>query len=184
MSFQKGQKVVFLHEPGGGTITSVISSHKFLVEDEDGFERTFFASELGPVYGADYKIETGEIQGVNEDESFAMAKEHHRKGHLTGSRKKIDVWEIDLHIEALTDSHSGWSNTEIVQKQLMEMRSFYNRARAKQVRKLIIIHGIGTGVLKEEVREFLSGQEGVEFYDADYREYGKGATAVEIRYKY
>lgn len=184
MTFQKGQKVVFLHEQGGGIVTEVISANKFLVEDEDGFERTFFASELGNVYGADYKIDTDDIQGLNEDESFAVAKEHHRRGRLSGSRKKIDVWEIDLHIEELTDSHSGWTNTEIVQKQMMEMRSFFNRARSKQVRKLVIIHGIGSGVLKEEVREFLSGQDGVEFYDADYREYGKGATAVEIRYKY
>ena len=36
----------------------------------------------------------------------------------------------------------------------------------------------------KEVRDFLRGKSGVELYDADYREYGKGATAVEIRYNY
>jgi len=36
--------------------------------------------------------------------------------------------------------------------------------------------------LKSEVLSYLHKQEGVEFYDADFREYGKGATMVEIRY--
>lgn len=184
MSFLKGQKVVFLNEQGGGVVLEVISIEKYLIEDEEGFERTCLKSELAPVYGNDYKIDDEVIRGINEDETFATANELHRKGKLSGSRKKVDVWELDLHIEELTDTHSGWSNTEIVNKQMLELRSFYNRARSKQVRKLVIIHGVGTGVLKEEVREFLRGQGGVEFYDADYREYGKGATVVEIRYKY
>ena len=67
-------------------------------------------------------------------------------------------------------------------KQMRELRTFYQRAKAKRVRKLVIIHGVGQGVLKEEVRSFLDLQEGLEFYDADFREYGKGATAVEIRF--
>ena len=50
--------------------------------------------------------------------------------------------------------------------------------------KLIIIHGVGEGVLKDEVRLFLSKKEGIEYFDADYREYGKGATAVELRYNF
>jgi dsDNA-specific endonuclease/ATPase MutS2 len=47
---------------------------------------------------------------------------------------------------------------------------------------VILIHGVGEGILKEEVRTFLSKQEGVEYFDADFREYGKGATTAEIRY--
>jgi hypothetical protein len=32
------------------------------------------------------------------------------------------------------------------------------------------------------VRLFLDKKDGIEYYDADFREYGKGATAIEIRY--
>jgi hypothetical protein len=39
-------------------------------------------------------------------------------------------------------------------------------------------------VLKDEIRLFLSKKDGIEFYDADFREYGKGATAIEINYNY
>ena len=54
----------------------------------------------------------------------------------------------------------------------------------KDIQKIIVIHGVGEGVLKEEIRSYLSKQEGLEYYDADFREYGKGATAVEIHYNY
>lgn len=182
MSFTKGQKIVFVHEAGGGTILEILGTQQYLVEDEDGFERVCRKQEITAVFSNDYKIDEELIRDINSDESYATGTRVQRSGRITGSRKLVDVWEIDLHIEALTDTHKGLSNTEIVQKQMLEFRTFYNNARGQHIRKLVIIHGVGAGVLKEEVREFLSGQEGVEFFDADYREYGKGATAVEIRY--
>ena len=48
--------------------------------------------------------------------------------------------------------------------------------------ELTNIHGVGEGVLKSEVRIFLSGKEGLDYYDADFREYGKGATSVDLFY--
>ena len=44
--------------------------------------------------------------------------------------------------------------------------------------------GVGEGVLKQEIRSYLDKQEGVEYFDADFREYGKGATTIEIHYNY
>jgi len=182
MIFIKGQQITFLHEHGGGTILEIVGTGKFKIEDDHGFERICLKSEIAPVYGTDYKIDDAAISGLNEDETFSTSRKAQQKAHIGSGRTGYDVWELDLHIESLTDSHAGWTNTDIVRKQLMELRSFVNRARAKRVRKLIIIHGVGTGVLKEEVREFFREQTGVEVYDASYQEYGKGATAVEIRY--
>ncbi|MDX1653518.1 MAG: Smr/MutS family protein, partial [Brumimicrobium sp.] len=92
-------------------------------------------------------------------------------------------WEIDLHTHQFLISEAGLSNREILDKQLFELRKFYRSAREKRIRKIIIIHGVGQGVLKGEVRHFLEGQDGLEMYDADFREYGKGATAVDLFYK-
>jgi hypothetical protein len=179
MNLKVGQRVTFLHESGEGTILKILSVGKFLIDD-DGFERICLKSEIVPIHSKDYHIDESLIAGINADESFSTAKKATR---ISRGKKGEDVWEIDLHIETLTPTHSGWSNHEIVQKQLKELRSFYQRARAKRIRKLHIIHGVGTGVLKEEVRAFLQGQEGVlEFYDANYQEFGKGATTVELRY--
>lgn len=183
MKYQVGQQIVFLHEAGGGIIKSILENGKIMVEDQDGFDRQFLFSELAPVYSQDYAISEEDIRGINEDETFSTAKHHVSRGELTGSRKAIDVWELDLHIEEITDSHSGWSNTDIVRKQLMELRTFVQKAKSKRIRKLIVIHGVGTGVLKEEVRSYFRKiPEVLEIYDASYSEYGKGATAVELSY--
>lgn len=182
MKFSVGQKITFLHEQGEGVIIEVLGVGKFKVEDDHGFDRICLKSEIAPVYGTDYKINDAAIAGLNEDETFSTSRKAQQTKHVGSGKQGYDVWELDLHIESLTDSHAGWTNTDIVRKQLMELRSFVNRARSKRVRKLIIIHGVGTGVLKEEVRDFFRDQEGVECYDASYQEYGKGATAVEIRY--
>ena len=47
-------------------------------------------------------------------------------------------------------------------------------------RKLIVIHGVGEGVLREEVRRMLQYYDTVQFHDADMRRYGVGATEVII----
>lgn len=177
-----GKKVVLLHELGGGIIQEITDKGLLVILDEDGFRREYKSSEVALVQSEDYKINEEEIRSINEDESFSTAKHIVRRGQLTGKRRTIDVWEIDLHIEEITDSHSGWSNTEIVNKQVQEFRSFYNKARSKRVRKLVVIHGVGEGILKYEIRSILNGYDAVEFYDADFREYGKGATAIEIHY--
>lgn len=181
MSYKIGQKVVFMNEPGGGVIKA-INGHKIIVTDQSGFDQSCRLDEIAPVYREEYNINTEDIVAINADESFATIRHEVRQGILTGKRKPIDVWEIDLHIESITDSHSGLTNGEIVSKQLRELRTFYQRAKSKRIRKLIIIHGVGQGVLKEEVRSFFDKQDSVEYFDADFREYGKGATAVEIHY--
>jgi len=51
-------------------------------------------------------------------------------------------------------------------------------ARTRRLRKLIVIHGVGEGVLRENVITLLSALEDVSFYDASYAQYGRGATEV------
>ena len=51
----------------------------------------------------------------------------------------------------------------------------------KRIQKVVFIHGVGEGVLKQEVRSILTSHGNIEFWDADFREYGSGATHVRIR---
>lgn len=180
--FKVDEKVGFLYEKGGGTVRRIDEKGFFCVEDESGFERPFSANELVKIHGNNYHLPDEHAAQINEDDTFSKFRHSVHKEQLTGSRKPIDVWEIDLHIESLVESHAGMSNAEILNLQMKEFRAFYKRAHDKHIRKLIVIHGVGEGVLKTDVRMFLGKKEGVEFYDADFREYGKGATAVEIRY--
>lgn len=182
MSFSIGEKVGFLYEVGGGVITKIINATTFSIEDETGFERTFLESEIVKIHGSDYKLSDESRLQMNEDETLSIPLHYEHKEVLKGSKKSVDVWEINLHIEEIIESHLGLTNYQILTRQINEFKSFYKRAKKQHIQKIVIIHGVGEGVLKEEIRSYLSKQEGLEYYDADFREYGKGATTVEIHY--
>ncbi len=88
--------------------------------------------------------------------------------------------EIDLHIEELIDNFTGMSNFEIVQIQLNNFKNTLDKAINGHYRKLIVIHGVGNGRLKQEVRNILSTYKNVRFYDGSYAKYGFGATEILI----
>lgn len=180
MLFQIGEKVVFLKEPGGGQITNIVDS-TFYVVDETGFERPFKANDIAKLHSTNYQYNE-----VNPKDL--------QKNKLTTSSKinpaytpHKDYWEIDLHLENLLDHNSEklvQERNQALAKQLAIFKETYNKALQKKVRKLIIIHGYGKGILRQEIQVFLRGQEGVDFFDAPYIEYGHGAIQVEIKYKY
>ena len=184
MSFTIGEKVGFLYEVGGWVIRKVTNPTTFMVEDESGFERTFLLNELVKIHGSNYKLSNSADLHVNEDETLSTNTHFVLKENVAGSKKAMDVWEIDLHIHAITETNLGLTNFQMLTKQLAEFKSFFKKAKSKNIRKIVAIHGVGEGVVKEEIRSYLSKQEGIEYYDADFREYGKGATTVEIHYNY
>lgn len=179
MNFKIGEKVGFLFEKGGGTIIKFEGSGRITVLDDTGFERPFLMNEIVKIHSIDYKLDQFK-KDVNDDESLSTSNFIVSKENLNGNKKSSTVWEIDLHIEELLESHIGLSNTEILMKQMTEFRSFFKRAQEKSISKLIVIHGVGEGVLKNEIRSFLTKKQGVDFFDASYMEYGKGATEIRL----
>lgn len=180
MHFKIGEKVRFLSDTGEGVIVSILDGDQILVEDETGFEQEYPISQLVKIYG-------DQTESIQDDYAREMAGE----ADLTPTKSGEEVsdvvhrkgyWEIDLHTHALLETEAGMTSGELLNHQLFELKRFYRKVREKKVRKIVIIHGVGQGVLKGEVRHFLEGQENVAFYDADYREYGKGATEVELYY--
>ncbi len=179
MQFEIGDEVVFLHEIGGGVIKRKVGVMYF-VEDETGFDRPFEAKFLGKKYSAKIKHQPSIEEVIAEKEGKVQKKKSPK-----AIRKHAEFWEIDLHFEEIAPSNKGLSNTEILNKQLAVFRRFYFDARSKKVRRIVIIHGVGKGVLRQEIRVFLQGQEGAtEFLDGAYSNYGFGATQVELRYNY
>lgn len=180
MRFKVGEKVSFMNEPGHGIVQSFKNENTILVEDETGFDRAFPIDELVKIYG-------DQSDAIGEDFDASLAEEvtdsSDAANDVDDVRKYKDYWEIDLHIHEILESEAGLSNKEMLDHQIYALRRFYRKAREKHIRKIIIIHGVGQGVLRNEVRDFLFGQDGLEVYDADFREYGKGATAVDLYYK-
>jgi len=63
--------------------------------------------------------------------------------------------------------------------QLKHFQKALDKAITERYKKLIVIHGVGNGRLKHEVRTLLSA-ENFRFYDGSYAKYGYGATEVLI----
>jgi len=86
--------------------------------------------------------------------------------------------EIDLHIEELVRDFSGMANAEMLQVQMSRFSKEMDTAISRHFKKIVFIHGVGNGKLKNEIRKELRNYQGVAFRDADNRKYGSGATEV------
>jgi dsDNA-specific endonuclease/ATPase MutS2 len=90
---------------------------------------------------------------------------------------------VDLHIEKLTDSKKGMSNYEILSLQLATFEKYYDLAVAHYQPSLIVIHGVGEGVLKNEIHQRLLNRNEIKKVDDGYHpRYGNGATIIYFRY--
>jgi len=90
---------------------------------------------------------------------------------------------VDLHIEKLMDNWKGLSNFEILTIQLNYFEKYYNLAVAHRQPNLIIIHGIGTGKLRDEIHEILKTKKEVRTFANQYHhDFGFGATEIFFQY--
>ncbi len=88
--------------------------------------------------------------------------------------------EIDLHIEEIVDSYKNLTNSQILNLQTERFEREMEYCLSNGIRKLIVIHGVGNGKLKQEIASILKSIDGVTYYDASYKNYGFGATEILI----
>lgn len=170
--FKLGNKVEFLDEVGVFEIVKVISTNIFIVEDEHGFERECSINEISPYESKAFdnvSIETYENRNVKTN---PFAKKN---------KKSINIPVIDLHIENILNSHGHMANHEIVIHQLDYFKYHLDKKINAGVTQLSVVHGIGNGRLKEEVRYILDSYPNIEYMDEHYSERGMGATKVFIK---
>lgn len=90
---------------------------------------------------------------------------------------------VDLHIEKLMDNWKGLSNFEILTIQLNNFEKYYQLAVAHRQPNLIVIHGVGTGKLRNEIHEILKTKKEVRTFANQYHEkFGFGATEIYFQY--
>jgi Smr domain-containing protein len=90
---------------------------------------------------------------------------------------------IDLHIEKLNDDWKGMNNYEILSLQLKTFEKYYDLALAQMQPSLTVIHGVGTGRLREEIHEQLKHRREVKSFINQYHPaYGYGATEIFFEY--
>mgnify|MGYP001819148183 FL=1 len=173
--FQIGDSVETLDDTIKGRIIA-IEGKQISIETEDGFQMRFNASELVKI--------TGEISVSNyEVAQIKSEKEIPKKRNAQTAKPKernAAKMEVDLHIHQLTNSNRGMSNHDILNIQMETAKRQLEFAIRKRIQKVVFIHGVGEGVLKEELKYLFGRYDNVKYYDADYQKYGLGATDVYI----
>ncbi|HEX2533478.1 MAG TPA: Smr/MutS family protein [Chitinophagaceae bacterium] len=91
---------------------------------------------------------------------------------------------VDLHIEKLTADWQGLSNAEILDLQMREFEKWYDLAIAHRQPNLIIIHGVGSGRLRDEIHDALRLKREVKTFVNQYHpSFGYGATEIYLQYR-
>ncbi|PTM04936.1 MAG: hypothetical protein DA405_05645 [Bacteroidetes bacterium] len=168
MSFKVGDIVAFLDEEGTGTIIA-INGDTAEVACDHGFDDRYPLSSLI----LRKAIQVGEVIQKDKPNSAKI---------LGAGNKNIKpgFLEIDLHFEALVDFPKNFNAHEKLQIQLRECRKTLDKAARAGIKKVVLIHGVGQGRLREEIYSMLERMDKIRFYDASYAQYGKGATEVEL----
>ena len=148
MKFKVGDNIIFKKEKQSGIIVKINSLYKVKIETSDGFNvdvsvddiiLTDSITEKASAYGSD--ILHKDVLNINKTNSK--------------QKRSQTVLKIDLHVELLTSDYQNMHNSEIIQLQLTTCQKKLEYSLNSKITKVIIIHGIGKGVLKEQVHQLL-----------------------------
>jgi hypothetical protein len=90
---------------------------------------------------------------------------------------------VDLHIEKLTDNWQHLGNLQILGIQLKTFEKYYDLAIAHLQPSLIVIHGVGSGRLRDDIHELLKHRKEVKTFVNQYDpRFGYGATEIFFEY--
>ena len=193
--FQIGDFVRFLNDEGEGYIIQFPAEHLALVEDSSGFAFEHEIAELVLVPNQQKEMQqynsivpsTREMLDRNMDSEAVRVAARDFKSRYNERASSVlpnsgQDFEVDLHIHELMDHYSSMSNGEIVEVQMQHFERMLRIAEERKVKKIIFIHGVGQGVLRQEIRQHLRMYyPQCEFLDGNYQKYGHGATEVRFR---
>lgn len=102
---------------------------------------------------------------------YEAGKAHH---HMERARSVVD-----LHIEKLADDWKHMSNSEILSLQLKTFEKYFDLAWHHHLHSFIVVHGIGEGVLRNEIHDRLRLKREVKSFVNQYHpNFGYGATEI------
>jgi len=166
-----GAKVSVIDETIKGIIVT-IKNNEIIIKDENEFLYKYEQSEL---------VVIDDVDILNNIEVIKVKEKgiQNRKRETKAKRKTESLLEVDLHIHQITKSNKGMRNHTMLTKQLSVAKQQLNYAIDNKIKKVVFIHGVGKGVLKEELYHLLKKYP-VEINDASYKKYGQGAMEVII----
>ena len=143
-----------------------ISNNLVTFEDDNGFEYDYPTKKLVVINNA-----------LNLD-LFGQKITLDKKGKsIKKSSSTVKIPVYDLHIEKLQHKHLHLSSGQKLEIQLKEAQRILQKFQRQHYRELVLIHGEGKGVLRQEIEKILR-QKGFQFTDASYQKYGNGGILV------
>jgi small-conductance mechanosensitive channel len=180
MAFKVGDRVLVLDEDLSGVVKT-IDGFEVTLETEDGFLLSFDASEL--VLDKNSNVIRQDAFNISDIDAIISEKEITRRKpaqRLKPKERAQAAMEVDLHIHNLVQSSRGMTNFDMLNLQLQTAQRQLEFAIKKRIQRIVFIHGVGEGVLKEELETLFRRYDNLKYYDANYQKYGLGATEVYI----
>lgn len=155
---------------------------------EGCFETNDFLEEKSLIYCVSQNIEDNlellnqkNIDEIIFEKNSSVIEQKNLSERYKARPEPITI-EVDLHINNLLVDCRGMSNQEILDFQMKHFHSEMGKALSANANKIIFIHGIGNGTLKNAVRNSLNENYcKYKYQDASFKEYGFGATLVLLK---
>jgi len=161
-----GDKVAHIDDNLEG-IVSKIDNHKVSFISDEGFVYTYDETKL-VVISSDFETVINKQNIIKKDKK---------------SRKKPiekSIPEFDLHIEKILSKHKHLSASDKLDIQKREIERILNKMKRSHHKEIILIHGHGKNVLKNELIKILK-HKSLQYFDASYQKYGGGALRVILK---
>lgn len=175
--FSPGDKVQVLDDNMEGIVVKV-AKDRVVMETSEGFVLEFEPSELIAVGGkGPLSVSSFQVAQIKQEKELSGKR---RSQRVRPKERSAPQMEVDLHIQQLVPNFKGMGNYDMLNLQLETAKRQLEFAIQKKIQKVVFIHGVGEGVLKEELHYLFGRYDRVRYYDADYQKYGLGATEVYI----
>ena len=128
-----------------------------------------------------YQLDAEEISAINPAEIVKSMFRDKSEAKIQISEKP--TINVDLHIEEIEKRTMNHHQSKpILQIQLEEFEKNLESAIAHGMDEITFIHGVGNGVLREEIHRKLGRHKNVAFFkDAQKDKFGYGATTAKIK---
>lgn len=186
MSFQAGDKVKVLNEPIEGVVANVAGNIVYV--EVAGFDYPYHDTDLIKVNSKEsieFKSSAKPFMGF-DDVSVSRKTEWQKAGfknpEFVPKRNRAGVLEVDLHIGAIIHLYPNTKNNEALLIQLQHAEKWLSWAFSKNERRIVFIHGVGEGKLKQALYEKFSNINNIKIEDGSYKLYGYGAMELFLGY--
>ena len=173
LRLKPGDRVKIMDDTESYTVVRRLPGDLVLVKTDDGLELPLRAESL---ILSVIRPENISFSGAGKKDSSLVKKK--RTGLHERTRSKV----VDLHISG---SNPGTNVLTTIEIQLLRFRAELDAAIREGYQEITFIHGVGSGILKQELRKVLSNNyPSLSYQDASFSKYGYGgATLILINKK-